>query len=352
MILVVIILALIGITTVLSVFWAVLEPLFVQTIGCDIYCDIHRETAEYGYWAMWPSWLGGSVSWSEIIINSARASLSRPAAMGCYCGISERYGKYIHVKTTEKPEYIKEFHLTDQNPGIHLAYTATGFDHTGGLNECENIVDNEFDGFGGLEKYEACIIVSVRRVEEDEDNYECAIWTAEEGSVLINEEGKTTESMLVKSERYSYGLNRGDDVIASAEVLNEIGLSGGHASQRMLLQNVSEGDGKFKFAAPVVCKMDGREEEETDSDLDAACRNYCNDKGEIFWNSMCSDMPAENYDLLPEDYRNDEKLCPEIDPYIGQDIREMAEGDGNPYCQCKAEKEYYWEVDEEYDPDG
>ncbi|MFP4116923.1 MAG: hypothetical protein ACLFQ8_01315 [Candidatus Aenigmatarchaeota archaeon] len=346
MVLVVIILALLGVTVILDIFWMMVEPIFMNTYGCDIYCNIHHEAEDYSRWAWWPSWLGGSVSWSDIIIDKARAGMAKPAAAGCYCGVDQRNGKYMHVHTAGGPENIYEFHLTKQNPAMHLKYKATGFDHTGGFDACEEIIEEEdkedLGGFSGIQDAEACLIVSVQK--DNDGNYNCAVWKAGEGSVLNNSEG-SIEDTLQGYERY------GDDFdgpVEDIEIGDSVSFSGGHSSQRMLLQNVSEESTEFRFAAPVVCKSDGRNEEEADSMVDKACRDYCNDEEEIFWGSTCSETPVENYDLLPEEYRKSEDLCPETQARTNRQEKASEE---DPYCSCKAEKRYYWEVDEEYEPE-
>ena len=341
MVVVVIILSLIGVTVLLNIFWTIAEPLFINTFGCDIYCNIHREAEGYSTLAWWPGWLGGSVTWSDIIIDSVRAGMARPAAAGCYCGVAEREGKYMHIRTTKEPHNINEFHLTQQNPGYHLNYTATGFDHSGGREDCEEVADQNFDGFSGMVYTEACFMISV---QEQNGDYDCRVWKAGEGSVLKNEDGETVESMLVNDENHGDNFN---DPVEELEIGEDVGLSGPHPSQRMLIQNVSEESTEFRLAAPVICKTDGREERSADSELDKACRDYCSDEGQIFWHSTCSETPVEEYDLLPEEYRGDEDLCPELGSH---EDRQLERG-GDPYCRCKAEEEYFWQVDEDYDPE-
>lgn len=341
MLVVIIILALIAASVTFNIFFTMTDAFLTNTFGCDTYCQIHEESQEYGTLAWWPGWLGGSMSWSDLIREEVRGLMARPAAAGCFCGVSERSGKYMHVKTLNRAETISEFHLTKQNPGVHLKYTATGFDHRGGLDECKEIVGDELDGFGELDQREACVIVSV----QENDNDKCAIWEAEEGSLLVNLEGINIEETLIDSSMYGDDF---DDPVEDLDIGASVGLSGAHPSQWMLLEKSSEGTGKLNFSAPVVCKSSGRNEAEADSELDEACRDYCNDQGMLFWTSTCSNSPIQNYDLLPEEYKEDGKLCSKAETAQSSTTKEK---DGELYCHCKAENKYYWEVDEEYEPE-
>ncbi|GEM_PF-5889615 len=324
-------------------FEEVAGALLTVEVACPQFCELHYEGAEdYPRRAWVPGWLPGSdVSWSDIITNEfdkLKENMAEPESMGCFCGVEETTGKYIHLQGTE--EKIEEFHLTDDNPGFHLASEADEFDHTGALEACEKVIDNEGMQFEpvahSLEdlRYEqSCTIIS------EDGNGGCIIWRFDEGFVVEGSEGTFWEEAEEQDRTVGYhasGRNRAEDPVYSLEFGDEVDMGEKHFSQRMLLENFEEGeDREFNLSSPIVCRTTQREEMAVRDELDRLCKDYCKDEHRFFWGSRCYDGSPGDYERLPEEYKEgvpeEVSLCPEA----GEE----------PQCLCVDRREYYWEVD-------
>ena len=322
-----------------AMYAGIMEPIFAAFSGfdtmdraCNQFCDIQTDVEGYSSWQVANPF--DRISISERALDGLKSNID-PKAMGCYCGVSERSGKYIHMHGHDDGR-LEEFHITEQNPKIHLDYVvgdddATGdFDHSGDVEECEEWLDDEFTGLADLENYEGCIIFSIHDTDE-----QCTIRGYEEGSVLLNKEGSKLANPVIGSSESLGTSVRGNPL--QLEIGQEVTVEGDRPNyQRILMQRYWKGTHPLELYAPVVCKSENVEQDPK-TEFDEACAEYCGDKEMGFWASRCSDTALRDYDELPEEYRNGEEFCPE-------DLE-------RPYCQCVVEKEYYWQVDEDYEPD-
>ncbi len=333
-----------------------------RDMACPTFCAYQADIEEYSGWDfMLPSHIDliGHLTDKEYIKDSSGAAanmiadmLIQPEGLGCYCGVQERSGKYIHIYTRGAGSNggwdgnIGEFHLTDQNPEKHLKYDVSDVDGeslfrhkvSSAEDDCAEAVEEMEDvgSFSGLDNYPACVILST------DSGGDCSLWTFQENFTIKNERGKTLEgqakSYQEESDDFNYNVHGEwqNDLVSSLEVGDTVENRGGtrHPSQRLLLRNYLEGDSPFEFFAPVVCRTTTREGREAETRFDDACRRYCEDEEEVFWSSACLVAPRQGYQMLDEEYY-EEPLCEEPDE--------------SPYCLCMEGKEYYWEVDEEYE---
>ncbi|MFP4116924.1 MAG: hypothetical protein ACLFQ8_01320 [Candidatus Aenigmatarchaeota archaeon] len=331
----------------------VMEPIFAAFAGfdtmdraCNKFCSIQTDVEGLSGWNIIgigdDQWWGRKTTF-EVALDKLKQNID-PKAMGCYCGVSERSGKYIHIHGNADDGTVKEFHITDQNPKLHLQYyankkAAAEFDHadgnrqTDGLENCKDEMEDsdEFTGLEDLGEYEGCVIVSMKDGSES-----CTIYGAQEGSALWNKEGESLSSMIhlkPNSRRLTSGT---DNNPLQLEIGQQVEVKGDKpAFQKILLRQYWEGERPFDLYAPVVCKSESVEQD-PETEFDKACAEYCSEEDMGFWQSKCSDTALRDYDELPEKYTKEEDFCPD----------EFE----SPYCQCVVEKEYYWQVDEEYEP--
>lgn len=326
-----------------------------EDVVCPVYCDIQASIQGYSFWRdnigsrlvrTFTFFRRGSpVSISTIASETIKDFGIDVESMGCYCGASERKGKYIHIYGSASDETITEFHLTEQNPEKHLNYELLDSDgeiiythrvnEEDGYKECVEAVDttDDFEDLTDLDNYDGCIILS----NTDE---RCALWLFREGSALWNKKGYALSEIGDYADViYNRGSN--EDIVDSAHISQSLEVSHGgirNAFQTMLLLRYWSGPQPFELYAPLVCKSTDRESRETGTDLDKACAEQCQLNNEILWGSGCfkqEDAPI-GYEML--DYDEDEE--------------EFCEGEeGDAWCLCVAEKEYFWEINEEYKPE-
>ena len=314
------------------------------------------------------SWLGRDDE--DVARDLAIDYLVRPEGMGCYCGVSDARGKYIHFLTpgpSSTRPHVAEFHLTDQTPEKHLQEEIidtdgnTIFKH-GGYGQKSNCEDelskiDELDNgeyLVELDIYPGCIILSTT-----DDN--CAIWAFNETFAITNEEGKSIREQAEEQDKIIFASTiRSDDPVNSLGIAEEIEASGRHESQRMLLEHYEEGIHPFQVHVPVVCKSEERTERRVQDPLDRACREQCHDGNALLWASRCFEEPedaGETYysleeDFLPEEYDDTRDLCPMEDEDNGDEDGGEDENNnedrGYPFCLCNTPRSYSWELDEEY----
>lgn len=329
--------------------------------SCPTICEFRLEGAEGYSWARWRhmpivGWInaliGRGKTGSEVFWDRVRQSVSRPE--GCYCGVDTESGKYLHVHGfTDEPgepvENLEEFHLTDQNPGIHLGYETIDFNHTGGLRSCQLIVQNNIDfihSLPHLEEYPGCIIVDIRRVDGGmllPTYHICGIKIVEEGFKLEND--GTIESQVEGSEYFVGGsLDFPDEhIYGSLSLGDDVGVTVGprHPAQRdLLVERGEEGDEiAFELENPIICTSDTDDDKDEDeikprTKLDRACLEQCEDAGGLTGFSACLEVPEEGYEPLVDEYKekyeNEDEFCPD-------------EGEG-PYCACVGETKHVWKV--------
>ncbi len=305
-------------------------------VSCPLFCDIQSGIEDYSRWAWWPGWLGGSVSWSDIFKNELRRNMVAPKSMGCYCGVQEERGKFIHFQGSTSS--IREFHMTNQDPLVHLSLEAGPFDHRPTSsqirNMCRSIIEDYGEEFSppvydqsDLNRVQACMIVS--------ESPGCAIWRFEEGFVIRRD---SDDSIWEQAQEQGkdigfFSFNRDEDPVSDLSIGETVYVSGSKdPSQRMLLQKYESGDQDFNLSASVVCKSVRMDESMPTNELDRACNEYCSDENLFFMNSNCLEERRGGYDILPEEYIENgrDKLCPE-----GREL---------PFCLCAGEKDYYWET--------
>ncbi|GEM_PF-2647591 len=305
-------------------------------VSCPLFCDIHSGVEEYSRWAWWPGWLGGSVSWSDIFTNELRKNMVEPKSMGCYCGVQEERGKFIHFQGTTSSLY--EFHMTDQDPLMHLRMKADPFDHRPSdestVESCRLVVENYGEQFSppvydptDLHKVQGCIIVS--------ESPGCAVWVFGEGFSIRRDSENSIWEQAQEQERdiEAFSIDRGEDPVSDLNIGETIHVSSSKdPSQRMLLREYESGDRDFNLSTSVVCKSIETAKTMPTDQLDRACNEYCSDKGLFFLNSACLQEKRRGYNTLPEEYIEQERsdLCPETGEL--------------PFCLCAGEKEYYWET--------
>ena len=356
---------------VFLLFFSVFEGLFVAARipdnKCSTFCEMRQDEPKgYGwrhwrftpvvgqlYWAASKIGIGeGGQSASTVFFDRARQTIDRPS--DCYCGVDIESGKYLHVHGfTDEPgepvENLEEFHLTDQNPGIHLGYETIDFDHTGGLRSCQLIVQNNIDfihSLPHLEEYPGCIIVDIRRVDGGmllPTYHICGIKIVEEGFKLEND--GTIESQVEGSEYFVGGsLDFPDEhIYGSLSLGDDVGVTVGprHPAQRdLLVERGEEGDEiAFELENPIICTSDTDDDKDEDeikprTKLDRACLEQCEDAGGLTGFSACLEVPEEGYEPLVDEYKekyeNEDEFCPD-------------EGEG-PYCACVGETKHVWKV--------
>ncbi len=342
-----------------------------ENIGCDMFCEMHAEPEGYGTIHRIPTitfvgagiYLGGfgtagsaffgglsggiiggaGPSWSEIFwddMRELRQNMVDPESMGCYCDVEETRGRYIHVQGDT--DRIDEFHLTDDNPPVHLRKRVDVFDHRGAADSCISIFEEdgqEFDppvhGVADIDRIEHCMIFS----EDGDDG--CAIWLFEQGFVMDDGDMTIWEQAEAQGKDVGFYTNERsihDDPVYSLVPGDEVDMGGDHYSQRMLLLNFAEGeDRRFNFQAPIVCGAELRDQESIEDRMDYACRNYCRDQDKFFFGSTCSAMHMDGYDELPQEY---------VDEYEGE-VSFCSPGERS-YCLCEHHIELLWHVDYNY----
>ncbi len=324
-----------------ALYAGVMEPIFAAFAGfdvmdraCPMFCDIQTDVEGLTGWDIIKFWDRSTLS--ETSLDKLKQTID-PKAMGCYCGVSERSGKYIHIYGDAVENRIEEFHITEQNPAVHLKYKATDsaraeFDHTGGLKDCEDRIEeaNGFTGLEDLEDYEGCIIFSINDETEN-----CVLRGYEEGSALWNKKGHnlvlpmtgSSESIGDADQDSPITINIGETIKIENNRPNH---------QRILLRRYWKGKQPFELYAPVVC-MSETIAQDPETEFDQACAKYCGDQEMAFWSSGCSDTVHRDFDELPGDYIDEgQDFCPEENE--------------EPMCSCVVEKEYFWNVDEDYKP--
>ncbi|MFP4232833.1 MAG: hypothetical protein ACLFQ8_01310 [Candidatus Aenigmatarchaeota archaeon] len=331
-----------------------------KDVVCPTYCDIQASIEGH-------SFLKDRV-WEGLVSGVSRGKWGNPVgtdtiaqeriadfaidveSAGCYCGVSDRQGKYIHSYVRDgNDDNLGEFHLTDQHPGKHLEYELIDsegdmiYTHSSGgetKGACKDALDevgqNEVNSLSNLDSHEGCVIFSTF------ESGRCALWNFEEGTVLWNKEGSTLSEM---GDVRWMASDSGDDIQIDGDPVSDFAIGKGvdikipnskRRFQLMLLRRYWEGTHPFELYAPVVCSSKERDSREGGTELDAACADQCSAKDEIIWSSGCfeqKDAPR-GYEKID----SEEEFC--------------EEEAGEAWCLCLAEKEYYWEVDEEYQSEG
>ncbi len=343
---------------VLTVINSMAEALSMWEVGCDKFCSLHVETADYPWYAWVPSWVPGSdVSWSEILRDQAkqlRNNMADPESQGCYCGVAEGTGRFIHlqggIRGQDEDPKVREFHLTDDPMDAHLGMELPNwdFDHTGALGRCREVVaeygkvdfNPQVNTIPELERASSCIIVS-----EWEERDGCSIWQFEEGFEIDEDaEGDTIEEQALEQEKLvnvsmvaddEDEWNKDVDLVSALEFGTAIDQGDEHASQRMLLQHPDLDVGLFRIPAPIACRSRGLEERKITHMLDKACKEHCEDEELFYMGSDCVEEPRGVYEPVPVEYIEEyglEGFCDE----------------GYPHCICRGETQYYWESDHEF----
>ncbi|GEM_PF-1750752 len=292
--------------------------------------------------------------------------LVRPEGMGCYCGTEEERGEYMHIYSRfdggMDDGSLGEFHLTSDNPVIHLQDDIIDtdgdyiFKHSGGLEECNGTVQDpiqgeEMEGLYYTEFYEGCTMISVLDGGDD-----CAVWGFEDEFTITNEVGKTIWEQAEEQEKDDLVTGfKENDPVYSLEIGEEFEIYGGarHESQRMLLEHYQDGTHEFYLHEPIVCLSQEIEARPPRDPLEIACQEQCDDQDKLSWVSGCFEEredAGERYEeleeeYLPEEYDETQELCP-IEP--DEDDEENGEVEyGYPFCLCGATHTYHWVVDEE-----
>ncbi len=346
-----IILSLIVGSLMTGAFSVVVRTVIGTDLSCPTFCAVQADIEEYSMAdIMLPSILPFIEESSEATAHKIADWIIQPEGLGCYCGVKARSGRYIHFHTGSPGErYIRELHLTDQDPHIHLDYHVsdsdgnTLFDHSFDKSSCEEDISN-------IEEVQYYQTVGCVIVVNSEGGY-CSIHVIGEGSVIENNIGESIHDQVEIKETLTTNYEDNDPIsffkigdrysvprfaYGTGDVLTyTIGTQPyQHDSQRMLLRDYDEYLGaKFALYAPVVCRASTREGQDTQTELDEKCRKQCKEDDKIFFSSACQDIPREGYDMLRDEYRED-TLC--------------EKDDEGPYCRCVHEKRYYWEVDEDY----
>lgn len=333
--------------------------------ACPTYCDIQSGIQGYSFWAdrvgqglikvFTLGKYGNVIGTGEIASEKLMDYAINPEAMGCFCGVSEREGKYIHSHFRDEDGNFAEFHITKDHPGIHLMYNLLESEgdndeniiythrvnEDGGKEACKEALENanvdQLNSLSDLEDYPACIIFSTTQ------SGECALWEFNESSALWNKEGETIKSI---GEGELLGSSKGENVnidgdpVYSLPIGNPVDVHIGELRRKfqlLLLKRYWEGTHPFELHAPVVCQASEKEGRKSGAELDEACAEQCQESDQILWGSGCfkkGEAPL-NYEMLETD---EEKFCEE-------------EG-GEAMCLCVAETEYTWKVDGEYKPEA
>lgn len=355
-------------------------------LSCPTFCSIQADIEEYGVLdVMFPSFIPLVEESSDAAVDQMLDFLARPEGLGCYCGVQERSGKYIHVSSQDENK-INEFHLTDQNPNTHLIFHLTDSNddlvvtHRLGppnpsttlegekvrkvvlqkaIEKCKDALDSndDFHSLQDLEYYEGCVIFSV--LGNDKGAEGCAIYGFDRGVALTNEMEESIWSEVKDENKTIIAENNaetnpikdlpvGDKATMEKKVKIEKSVEHDPVQtfetslkmkpyQRLLLQNYRKGERVFGFHAPVVCRGSTREEKEAGTPMQTACKQYCENKSEVFVTTKCLESMRGQYEMLDEEYRSEEiELCPE--------------GNQEPYCRCSGKTNYKWEVEEGYEP--
>ena len=321
-------------------------------LSCPTFCAVQADIEEYSMAdIMLPSVLPFIEESSDGIAHKVADWIIQPEGLGCYCGVKERSGRYIHFHTGPPGERsIRELHLTDQDPHIHLDYHVgdsdgnTLFDHSFDKSNCEE----DINSLKEVQYYQdvGCVIVV------NSDGGYCSIHVIGEGSVIENNIGESIQDQVEIRETLTTNYDE-NDPISFFEIGDRYNVPrfvheegdiltytiGGqpyqHDSQRMLLRDYDEYLGaKFALYAPVVCRTSVAEGQEVQTKLDEKCREQCKEDRKIFLSSACHDIPREGYKPLRDEHHEEDTFCEK-------------EGKG-PYCRCMHEIRYYWEVDEDY----
>ncbi len=375
-IVVALIITLLAATAMVGIFPGIMGALSETDYACPAFCGLQAEIEQYDvYDVVFPSvlsYIGADIGeTSEAIANILADELIQPKALGCYCGVESREGKYIHFHTdgefdegsdNHEDVSIREFHLTDQDPSIHLQYDITDsdgnflFKHSpieylpGEIDSdiydafldtleqemtegCEEAIDHteaEDMGINYLEDFddqEGCVILSTGE--------HCQIWIFNETTRLTNEGGKTIEDMgdvlhVFSKHGVDEKLSYPVDPVSNLAINDKVVVYGGHRheSQRMLLQNYRDGEYPFNIYPPIVCNSTIQDHRKASIEMDEACLEYCKDEGKVFWSSDCHEFAKEGYTQLEEEYYTG-SLCPWPD---------------EPHCMCVSGKEYQWET--------
>lgn len=133
-------------------------------------------------------------AWSSIkstVINKAKEwAAPEPESMGCYCGVNEGGGKYLHVKFDPNAEEIWEFHFTEQDPSLHNEYSVP--DTIAHGSDCD--IDETWDQYRNSS---SCLIFSV---EEDGDaDDKCELYNVTPGTKITGQIGENIKSEIVDS---------------------------------------------------------------------------------------------------------------------------------------------------------
>ncbi len=196
---------------VIGIFYQVSSHMGGMDMTCPTFCAVQSEIEEYGVLDVaLPSFIPFVRDSSGAAMNMMADFLIRDQAMQCYCGVEEQSGKYIHVHNWDE-NVIGEFHITDQNPEIHLQYHVIDTDgnviisHRDDRYGAYEVICNkaleQSDGFEtlrDLEFYDGCVMFSVNTNQNGEDLYlpnigevlistGCRIYGFNENTTISNE---------------------------------------------------------------------------------------------------------------------------------------------------------------------
>lgn len=131
--------------------------------------------------------IGGFWALGSTVVNKAKEwAVPQPSSVGCYCGVSEKSGKYLHAKMDPDNGEVWEFHLTGQPPSVHNEYSVPDtIDHH---SDCD--IDESWDQYTNSS---SCLIFSVKEKSGDD---KCSLINVSTGTSITGEIDTTVKEEI------------------------------------------------------------------------------------------------------------------------------------------------------------